>query len=135
MEIVVLILLTLFLSSQQRLSLNVMTLKVTSPKVYTVQGVPLSVTGIAQVNMKKYDNLLLNKLDIFHITSVNFLGKNHKFKWGDAASCSRTVYRQRTPTNWGRSHVNSWGTSGTKIKPGKGGCKRELGLKMRKAIP
>ena len=80
MEIVVLILLTLFLSSQQRLSLNVMTLKVTSPKVYTVQGVPLSVTGIAQVNMKKYDNLLLNKLDIFHITSVNFLGKNHKFK-------------------------------------------------------
>ena len=72
MEIVVLILLTLFLSSQQRLSLNVMTLKVTSPKVYTVQGVPLSVTGIAQVNMKKYDNLLLNKLDIFHITSVIF---------------------------------------------------------------
>ena len=72
MEIVVLILLTPFLSSQQRLSLNVMTLKVTSPKVYTVQGVPLSVTGIAQVNMKKYDNLLLNKLDIFHITSVIF---------------------------------------------------------------
>ncbi len=33
----------------QRLPLNIMTLKVSSPKVYTVQGVPLSVTGIAQV--------------------------------------------------------------------------------------
>ena len=33
----------------QRLPLNIMTLKVSSPKVYTMQGVPLSVTGIAQV--------------------------------------------------------------------------------------
>jgi hypothetical protein len=33
----------------QRLPLNVMTLKVSSPHVYTMQGVPLSVTGIAQV--------------------------------------------------------------------------------------
>lgn len=33
----------------QRLSLNIMTLKVSSPTVYTMQGVPLSVTGIAQV--------------------------------------------------------------------------------------
>jgi len=33
----------------QRLPLNIMTLKVASPKVYTMQGVPLSVTGIAQV--------------------------------------------------------------------------------------
>ena len=33
----------------QRLPLNIMTLKVSSPKVYTTQGVPLSVTGIAQV--------------------------------------------------------------------------------------
>ena len=33
----------------QRLPLTIMTLKVCSPKVYTMQGVPLSVTGIAQV--------------------------------------------------------------------------------------
>ena len=33
----------------QRLPLCIMTLKVSSPHVYTVQGVPLSVTGIAQV--------------------------------------------------------------------------------------
>ena len=33
----------------QRLPLNIMTLKVASPTVYTMQGVPLSVTGIAQV--------------------------------------------------------------------------------------
>ena len=44
----------------QRLSLNVMTLKVSSPKVYTMQGVPLSVTGIAQVrtNITEYVNTL-----------------------------------------------------------------------------
>jgi flotillin len=35
----------------QRLSLNIMTLKVSSPKVYTMHGVPLSVTGIAQVQL------------------------------------------------------------------------------------
>ncbi len=35
----------------QRLPLNIMTLKVASPTVYTMQGVPLSVTGIAQVNL------------------------------------------------------------------------------------
>ena len=34
----------------QRLPLNIMTLNVYSPKVYTMQGVPLSVTGIAQVS-------------------------------------------------------------------------------------
>ena len=33
----------------QRLPLCIMTLIVKSPNVYTVQGVPLSVTGIAQV--------------------------------------------------------------------------------------
>lgn len=33
----------------QRLPLNIMTLRVSSTKVYTMQGVPLSVTGIAQV--------------------------------------------------------------------------------------
>ncbi|CAH2216725.1 jg2222, partial [Pararge aegeria aegeria] len=32
----------------QRISLNTMTLQVESPTVYTSQGVPISVTGIAQ---------------------------------------------------------------------------------------
>lgn len=36
----------------QRLSLNIMTLIVDSPKVYTSQGVPISVTGIAQVKIQ-----------------------------------------------------------------------------------
>jgi uncharacterized membrane protein YqiK len=36
----------------QRLPLNIMTLKVASPTVYTMQGVPLSVTGIAQVTSR-----------------------------------------------------------------------------------
>ena len=35
-----------------RISLNVMTLKVTSALVNSVQGVPISVTGIAQVFQK-----------------------------------------------------------------------------------
>ena len=34
-----------------RINLNVMTLNVESVKVYTVQGVPISVTGIAQVSI------------------------------------------------------------------------------------
>merc|ERR1719367_1960022 len=36
-----------------------MTLKVTSPKVYTVQGVPLSVTGIAQVKITSHNEEML----------------------------------------------------------------------------
>ena len=43
---------TLFHSS--RISLNVMTLKVTSTHVNSVQGVPISVTGIAQVRKRYY---------------------------------------------------------------------------------
>lgn len=34
----------------QRISLNTMTLQIESPCVYTSQGVPISVTGIAQVH-------------------------------------------------------------------------------------
>jgi len=43
----------------QRLPLNIMTLKVSSPKVYTVQGVPLSVTGIAQVKITSSNEEML----------------------------------------------------------------------------
>ena len=39
------------LQKVQRISLNVMTLNVDSPRVYTLHGVPISVTGIAQVKV------------------------------------------------------------------------------------
>lgn len=41
-----------------RISLNTMTLQVESPTVYTCQGVPISVTGIAQV-------LISNIVEVF----------------------------------------------------------------------
>lgn len=37
--------------SLYRMSLNVMTLRVTSSEVYTSQGVPLTVSGVAQVSV------------------------------------------------------------------------------------
>lgn len=36
----------------QRISLNTMTLSIESARVYTQQGVPISVTGIAQVKIQ-----------------------------------------------------------------------------------
>ncbi|XP_071519695.1 flotillin-1 isoform X5 [Panulirus ornatus] len=54
----------------QRISLNVMTLNVESPRVYTAQGVPISVTGIAQVKVQgQYEEMLLAACE-------QFLGKN-----------------------------------------------------------
>ena len=35
----------------QRLPLNVLTIIIESPRVYTAQGVPIDVTGVAQVRM------------------------------------------------------------------------------------
>jgi len=43
----------------QRISLNTMTLKVESPGVYTCQGVPISVTGIAQVKVQGQNEEML----------------------------------------------------------------------------
>lgn len=43
----------------QRISLNTMTLKVESPGVYTSQGVPISVTGIAQVKVQGQNEEML----------------------------------------------------------------------------
>ncbi|XP_037790909.1 flotillin-1-like isoform X2 [Penaeus monodon] len=54
----------------QRISLNVMTLHVESPRVYTAQGVPISVTGIAQVKVQgQYEEMLLAACE-------QFLGKS-----------------------------------------------------------
>lgn len=43
----------------QRISLNTMTLQVESPTVYTCQGVPISVTGIAQVKIQGQNQEML----------------------------------------------------------------------------
>ncbi|XP_033611217.1 flotillin-1 isoform X1 [Cryptotermes secundus] len=43
----------------QRISLNTMTLQVESPTVYTSQGVPISVTGIAQVKIQGQNEEML----------------------------------------------------------------------------
>eukprot|EP00049_Salpingoeca_infusionum_P017703 m.354053 g.354053 ORF g.354053 m.354053 type:complete len:426 (-) comp16909_c0_seq1:2225-3502(-) len=42
----------------QRLSLNLMTLAVESPRIYTQKGVPVSVTGIAQVKVASSQDML-----------------------------------------------------------------------------
>ena len=55
-----------------RISLNTMTLQVESPTVYTSQGVPISVTGIAQVKIQgQNEDMLL----------VSFWHSNCIFMW------------------------------------------------------
>lgn len=55
-----------------RISLNTMTLQVESPMVYTSQGVPISVTGIAQVKIQGQNEEML-------ITACEqFLGKTER---------------------------------------------------------
>jgi len=51
-----------------RLSLEVMTLDVTTPEVYTSQGVPVIVDGVAQIKIKKDEASL-------HSAAERFLGK------------------------------------------------------------
>ncbi|XP_026462507.1 flotillin-1 isoform X2 [Ctenocephalides felis] len=53
----------------QRISLNTMTLQVDSPTVYTSQGVPISVTGIAQVKIQGQNEEMLSA------ACEQFLGK------------------------------------------------------------
>ncbi|EEB17629.1 Flotillin-1, putative [Pediculus humanus corporis] len=54
----------------QRISLNTMTLQVESPTVYTSQGVPISVTGIAQVKIQGQNEEMLTA------ACEQFLGKS-----------------------------------------------------------
>lgn len=50
----------------QRICLNTMTIQVDSPTVYTIQGVPLSVTGIAQVKIQgQNEEMLLTACEQF----------------------------------------------------------------------
>ncbi|KAF9804810.1 hypothetical protein SFRURICE_007713 [Spodoptera frugiperda] len=60
------------IQSVQRISLNTMTLQVESPTVYTSQGVPISVTGIAQVKIQGQNaEMLLSACE-------QFLGKSEQ---------------------------------------------------------
>ncbi|XP_071444712.1 flotillin-1 isoform X2 [Hetaerina americana] len=55
-----------WIQSVQRISLNTMTLQVESPTVYTSQGVPISVTGIAQVKIQgQNEEMLLTACEQF----------------------------------------------------------------------
>ncbi|GAB6024771.1 flocculin flo1 [Chamberlinius hualienensis] len=61
-----------FIQQVQRLSLNTMSLSIESPKVYTNQGVSISVTGIAQVKIQgQNEEMLMNACQ-------QFLGKKEK---------------------------------------------------------
>lgn len=53
----------------QRISLNIMTIVVESPKIFTKLGVPISVTGIAQVRIEG------QKREMLHNACQQFLGK------------------------------------------------------------
>ncbi|RWS01921.1 Flotillin-1-like protein [Dinothrombium tinctorium] len=56
----------------QKISLNTMTLTIESPRVYTQQGVPISVTGIAQVKIQGQN------ADMLRAACEQFLGKNEQ---------------------------------------------------------
>ncbi|KAF5284378.1 hypothetical protein FQR65_LT13565 [Abscondita terminalis] len=72
------------IQSIQKISLNTMTLQVDSPTVYTSQGVPISVTGIAQVKIQGQNEEMLlaaceqflgkKEIEIQHIALVTLEG-------------------------------------------------------------
>ncbi|XP_046844248.1 flotillin-1-like [Xenia sp. Carnegie-2017] len=59
-----------FVQKAQRLNLNTMTLNVESARVYTVEGVPISVSGIAQVKIHG------ESMDMLKSAAEQFLGKS-----------------------------------------------------------
>jgi flotillin len=60
-----------FIQQVQELPLKTMTLQVESPRVYTSQGVPITVTGIAQVKIQgQNEEMLLTACE-------QFLGKSN----------------------------------------------------------
>ncbi|XP_053200372.1 flotillin-1-like [Panonychus citri] len=56
----------------QKLSLNTMTLTIESPRVYTQQGVPISVTGVAQVKIQGQN------LDMLRSACEQFMGRSEQ---------------------------------------------------------
>ena len=77
-----------------RLNLNTMTLNVDSARVYTVEGVPISVTGIAQVNAcLVHYNFYVFKVFLVYIappsSTMHFSpGENQRRECGHVESCS-----------------------------------------------
>lgn len=61
-----------FIQRAQKIKLNTMTLTIESPKVYTQQGVPISVTGIAQVKIQGQN------MEMLRAACEQFLGKTTK---------------------------------------------------------
>jgi len=60
----------------QRIPLNVMTLTIPSPRVYTSQGIPISVVGTAQVKIQgSNDEMLANAAEMFGSKSVQEISK------------------------------------------------------------
>lgn len=55
-----------------RISLNLLTLTIESPRIYTSLGVPISVTGIAQVKIES------GKEEMLHHACQQFLGKSEE---------------------------------------------------------
>ena len=58
----------IYISDVQRMSLEVMTLQPVCDKVETIQGVPICVTGVAQVKIMK-------KHELLSVAAEQFLGK------------------------------------------------------------
>ena len=56
----------------QKISLNTMTLTIESPRVYTQQGVPISVTGVAQVKIQGQNS------DMLRAACEQFMGKSEQ---------------------------------------------------------
>lgn len=78
-----------FLLFRYRISLNTMTLNVKSDKVYTRHGVPISVTGIAQVFLYSYINTYHHSLEwdtnvVFSVLQMKIQGQNKQML---AAAC------------------------------------------------
>jgi flotillin len=63
-----------------RISLNTMTLQVESPTVYTSQGVPISVTGIAQIKIQGQNKEMLLVSQIFPLSMIHD-PKSHITNW------------------------------------------------------
>lgn len=67
----------------QRINLNIMSLTINSDKIYTKQGVPISVTGVAQVKIESGSGLPAGperdeKRAMLHIACQQFLGMGAK---------------------------------------------------------
>ena len=92
----------------QRLSLNTMTLQITSEHVNTKQGVPISCIGVAQVKIESRNEKMLRQGTIYLLDELvkPFIISLHPFSW-KIWKCN-SKYR---PWNNGRSSTRYHGTN------------------------